>query len=534
MGLPIFESEQNSILLLGGEHKFLGRRVIYTSREQINQNTIPQIINGAMTRHLMNRAEIKYLYRYFKGDQPILQRVKLIRPDVNNKIVINNAFSIARQASGYFLGEPIQYTAKDIKDSDSISKLNAFMDSENKACEDMSIGYWNSICGTGYRLVAVDDSGEEDEAAFEIPTLEPQNTFVVYSTKVGHKPVLGVTYTELLNDDGSTVGTTFTVYDGVNQYIYTVHGGYTTQVQTKNLISVKPHFLGDVPIVEYPNNEWRLGDFEVALTVLDAINKLHSDRVNSVEQIVNSILVFLGCHLNTAEENKGKGGVSDFDRLKDELAIELPTANGDKADVKYVNSHVDQNEAETLAQTLIDYVYAVTGIPDRKSSASGSGGDTGDAVYLRDGFQSLEVVARIKERNFKKAERTSLRMICKILDKFNDIKLRPMQIDVRFVRNRTNNLYNKSQSAINLQKTRMISAEDIITLLGITEMPGEMAKRGQDYWSAQANTSAKTLADQAVVGKSAVSTDTATQTDTPTTQTADNSNGGNGYGGKLA
>lgn len=474
-------------LPLGSEHKFLGRRVIYTSREQINEFTIPAIINGAMERHLVNRRETEYLFRYFKGDQPILNRIKLIRPDVNNRIVINNAFSIVRNANGYFLGEPIQYTAKSSSDSDKVAELNAFMDSENKAYEDMRLGDAMSIGGRGFRLTSVDDTEEQDEAAFEIPTLEANCTEVIYSTKVGHAPVLAFTYNRLLNDDGSVVGITYTVYDKDFQYIYTVKGSVPSPIKVKDLVTKKAHFLGDVPIVEYPNNEWRMGDFEMVLTILDALNKLHSDRINSVEQLVNSILVFIGCHLKTAEENKtaGLGATSDFDRLKEELAIELPSADGTKADVKYVNSSVDQNEAETLAQTLIDYVYAVTGIPDRKTSANGSGSDTGDAVYLRDGFQALEIVARVKERNFKKSERVSLRMICKILSTFNNIDLRPMQVDVKFVRNRTNNLLNKAQAAVNLQQTELFNPEDIITLIGVTENSKEMAQRGQDYWDAK-------------------------------------------------
>lgn len=505
---------------LDSEYKFLGRKVIYTSREQINENTIPSIVNGAMTRHMKNRAETEYLFRYFKGDQPILERVKLIRPDVNNRIVINNAFSIVRNANGYFLGEPIQYTAKKQDDSDKVSTLNDMMDSENKACEDMSVGNWCSICGHGFRLVDAGKDGADDEAPFGIPTLDPHCTEVVYSTQVGHPAILAFTYNELLNDDGSVVGTTFTVYDNEFQYIYTVKGSYNTQIQTKDLRSVKPHFLGNVPIVEYLNNEWRMGDFEMVITILDAINKLHSDRVNSVEQLVNSILVFIGCHLPTADEDKAKGGagVSGLDQLKENLAIELPNADGAKADVKYVNCQVDQNEAETLAQTLIDYVYAITGIPDRKQKSGGTG-DTGDAVYLRDGFQSLEVVARVKERNFKKSERTVLRMVCRVLKINESIDLKPMQIEVKFVRNRTNNLLSMSQAFMYFMKTGQMSPEDAISLIGVTSDPKGMAQRGKEYWDGVA----KDLA-----ANTHTTTPTATPTANEPTQEGANANSSNG------
>ena len=146
------------------------------------------------------------------------------------------------------------------------------------------------------------------------------------------------------------------------------------------------------------------------------------------------MLVFIGCHLKTREENAaaGEGDISDYESLKENGDVELPNADGTKADVKYVSSSVNQNDAEVFAQTLVDYAYAICGIPDRKRKGGGTG-DTGDAVYLRDGYQSLELVARVKERSFKKSERQSLRMICKILKIFNSIDLKPMQVDVKFI-----------------------------------------------------------------------------------------------------
>ena len=480
---------------LSQNHAFLGRKVIYTSRseEEINQDTIPQIINGAMSRHFENCREIDYLFKYFRGYQPILKREKVVRPEINNRIVINNAYSIVRNATGYFLGEPIQFTPKKQENSEDVSTLNSLMDSENKSLEDMKLGEHASICGTSFRLVEADDPLDEDEAPFEIPTLEPKHTFVVYSSKAGHEPLLGVTYSPILNDDGFVSGTSYIVYDKTYQYQYDTKSFPAANIKRSDLVGEPiPHFLDAVPIVEYPNNEWRIGDFEIVMTILNAINKLHSDRMNSVEQIVNSLLVFIGCHLKTAEENKaqGHGGIGDYESLKEQGAIELPNADGAKADVKYVSSSVDQNEAETLAQTLTDYAYAISGIPDRKER-SNNGGDTGDAVYLRDGFQSLELVARVKERNFKKSERSTLRMVCKILEVFNGIRLKPMDVDVKFIRNRTNNMLNKSQAADNLETSGLFAPEDIISLIGVTDDPKGMAERGQKYKEENAKTMAE-------------------------------------------
>ena len=208
-----------------------------------------------------------------------------------------------------------------------------------------------------------------------------------------------------------------------------------------------------------------------------------------MEQLVNSILVFVNCELKDASENAD--GKSDLEKLKEQLAISITSKQNQQADIKFVNSQVNQDEAETLAQTLIDYVYAVTGIPDRKTRSNG-GGDTGDAVYLRDGWASLEVVARTKERYFRKSEKQMLKIICKILKVFRNMEIKPMHIEPTFVRNRTNNLLNKAQAMAILKELQFIDPIDIVTLGGISDNPIDLVKRGLEYYQRDAGATSRT------------------------------------------
>lgn len=480
MGSFIYFSEGEKV------QNFFGRNVIYTSNQNLDVNSIIKIVNGTMLRHEENSRQIEYLEKYFTGKQPILGRNKVIRPDVNNRLVINNAYSIVRNVNGYFLGEPIKYASKYEDNRTEVELLNNMIDSIDKACGDTQLGEWQSICGTAYRLVCVNEDAESKDkeiAPFSMPILSPKYTAVIYSSEVENKPILAFTYCDILDDNGNAVGRKYTVYDKTYQYIFQTKG-VNTQIKPEDLVKSypKPHMLGIVPIVEYPNNQWRLGDFETVLTILDGLNKLQSDRINSVEQLVNSILVFVNCELKDETQNPDKK--SDLEKLKEQLAISITSNSGQPADIKFVNSQVNQNEAETLAQTLIDYVYAVTGIPDRKTRSNG-GGDTGDAVYLRDGWASLEVVARIKERYFRKSEKQMLKIVCKILETFRDIKLKPMHIEPTFVRNRTNNLLNKAQAMSVLKELQFIDPIDIVTLGGISDNPIDLVKRGLSYYENQ-------------------------------------------------
>ena len=53
-----------------------GRTKIKTDVEKVNRNNVLSVLADALTAHNANRADIDYLYRYFKGDQPVLAREK--------------------------------------------------------------------------------------------------------------------------------------------------------------------------------------------------------------------------------------------------------------------------------------------------------------------------------------------------------------------------------------------------------------------------------------------------------------------------
>lgn len=66
--------------------------------------------------------------------------------------------------------------------------------------QDQEIVEWQMICGTAFRLVLPDKTGEEDEAPFEMYTLDPRDTFIVYSNEIGNEPLMAVKYSRDDND----------------------------------------------------------------------------------------------------------------------------------------------------------------------------------------------------------------------------------------------------------------------------------------------------------------------------------------------
>ena len=135
-----------------------GRKEIFSDFEEINADNIVKVLNDARTDISANQTQSEYLYKYYKGEQPILHRVKEIRPEICNRIVENRANEIVSFKVGYLCGEPIQYIARSGEDvvSRGVSALNEMMFSENKATQDKEVVEWQMICGTAFRLVLPD------------------------------------------------------------------------------------------------------------------------------------------------------------------------------------------------------------------------------------------------------------------------------------------------------------------------------------------------------------------------------------------
>lgn len=403
-----------------------GRRPIKTSVTEITTENVVDVYTKAMNVHSFNESEINYLYNYYRGNQPIQNRVKEVRPEICNKIVENRANEIVSFKVGYLFGEPIQYVAHNANKNvgEEIDKLNEFMFSEDKAAKDQEIGEWQMICGTAYRLILPDEPGEEDEAPFEIYTLDPRNTFVVYSNEIGNKPVMAVKYSKDI--ETSIVRTS--IYTE-NHYFYLEDG---------MLISDAPHSLGMIPIIEYPANNARLGSFEIVLPLLDAINNVESNRMDGMEQIVQAFIKFINCDIDETEyQNFLKMG-----------AIKVKSVDGQSADVAMVTTELNQTQSQTLKDDYYNAVLTICGMPNRNGNSSTS--DTGSAVLLRDGWSDAEARAKDTENVFKRSEKQMLKLVLRICKDLSELKLKLSDIDMKFTRRNYEAIQSKSQVLISM------------------------------------------------------------------------------------
>ena len=439
-----------------------GRRVITTDVEVITAENVVDVLRDAMSIHELNRGEIEYLFKYFKGNQPILTRQKAVRPEICNKIVENRANEIVSFKVGYLCGEPIQYVGRNSDESvtKGVGTLNEYMFVVDKPALDQEVVEWGMICGTANRMVLANDGydAESDDAPFDIFTLDPRTSFVVYSTDVKRRRMMGVKYNE--DEHGFR---TYSVY--TDSLFFLIKGD--------KVVEVKPHGLGGEPIIEYPANNARLGAFEIVLPLLDAINNIESNRMDGIEQFIQSFMKFVNCDI---DEEK-------FKALKDLGAIKIKSVDGQQADVDIVTSELNQGQTQVTKDDVYQAILTICGMPNRNGGSSTS--DTGSAVLLRDGWSLAESRAKDSELMFKRSEKEMLRLVLKLCDGLADLKLKLRDIDMKFTRRNYDNIQSKSQVLVSMLQQPKIHPLLAFTHCGLFSDPESAYTMSNDYYEEQ-------------------------------------------------
>ena len=452
-----------------------GRRQIFTDESVITRANVVQVLNKALAVHARNRSEIVYLEKYLRGVQPILDRVKVVNGEINNKVVVNLASQIITFKTANFAGEAIQYVSRGSNKNipGYVEQLNSMMLSEGKPSKDMELAQTMFTNGVGYRLVLNEkakpyvDGDLFDEAPFEMYIPETRNTFVVRRNDVTKRIVMGVTYV-FKDESGSNVE--YTVY--TDNETYTIEGN---QLTAGNIKSVVRHNFGMVPLIEYPCNPIYMGAFEVVLPLLDAYNLMTSNRLDGIEQFIQALMVFEGVDV-TREQ---------FLELKDLGAIKLPpSVDGRSAKVYYLNEQLDQQQTQTLIDNLYDRILQIVGMPSQGNANTSDSSNNG-AMVIKSG--QWDAQARILETQgmWKAAETEFLKSVLKICRDANAIDgLKVSDVEPKF------GIHNYEDRLVKTQSfTTLIAAGcpplQAFTLSGVSKDPEADAMAYTEYQEAQ-------------------------------------------------
>lgn len=396
-----------------------GRKIAYANVEQITADNIVNVVGNCIGAFYFNKTIIRYLWNYYKGDQPVLYRTKVQNADITNKVPENHAYEIVQFKVGQTYGEPIQLISRkdDDRINNAVDEFNDYLTDANKQEKDIKAGEWQSATGTSFKAVQITKNGD---IPFRIVAPTPMNTFVIYNQST-EEPLLAIQ--ELKDADGQMYKLCYT-------------DSYECKIVNGEVRDWKLHGFGGIPIVEFPNNHERISDIELVIGLLDAINTMQSNRMDGVEQFVQFWIKFVNCEIDP----------ETFEEMKISHALTVKSNNEqNKSDVDIMTQELNQTECQVAKDDLWDNAQSILAIPTRESQ--NSGGDTQGAVSLRAGWDFSKTRAKQKDPIIKTSEKRLAKVILNVIRiKDHDLGLTARDFDVQINHSPLDNLYTKTQA----------------------------------------------------------------------------------------
>lgn len=367
--------------------------MIARSRKVMENGPRREVLNACVQEFLTGAERRQRLRSWYEGRHEILDRTRAAGlPNV--KLVHDYPRYISTMAAGYLVGRPVEYEAEEAQQS----ALDAVKERYSRCAVDSvdaELAKNASIYGRGVELVFADESALPRTAS-----LEPWNGFVVYDDTVERRPLFGVHLRERLDEMGGTEGWDTVVY--TDREIITFTSAALGDVgRVKERV---PHFFGAVPMVEYWNSEDERGDFEGVMTLIDAYDRLQSDRVNDKSQFVDALLLLYGCTMETDDRGRTPG-----QQLREDKLLALPDSD---ARAEWLCKQLSESDAEVLKKALAADIHKLSMVPDLSDEQFG-GNKSGAAMRYK--LLGLEQLTGIKERWFREALRQRLRLFANFL-----------------------------------------------------------------------------------------------------------------------
>lgn len=417
----------------------------YPRVEFDEKNIKKELVVKLIREHEKQLPRFKKLKKYYLGEHDILSKQRA-KNKPNYKPVCNHAKDIADTSTGYFMGNTITYSNSEDTDIDEL--LIAFDNAEvDESDHDNALDM--AIYGVAYEYVYA----RENENILDIKSLEVENTFIVYDDSIEQQPLFGVYYFKRKENKADTE--TYQAVIMTKQFVYSI----VLEGKEKGVISDKPvpHNMGDIPIIEYKNNKYSIGDFEQQIGLIDSYNSLTANRINDKEQFIDSILVLYGARLGDDEEESIKA----MESLAEHKLLELHP----KARAEYLSKTLNENEVETLRNAVKQDIYTFSHIPNL-TDENFAGNSSGVAMEFK--LLGLEMITKIKQRYYVKGLKKRIKLFANYLG-LTQIAIDANSIIPNFSRSLPKNLLEISQIVSNLDGK--VSQETLLSQIPFVEDP---------------------------------------------------------------
>lgn len=399
----------------------------------------PVKVGELIDAHKGYQQRYNLLMDYYIGKHIIRDR-SLDENKPNNRLIDNFAEYITNVKTGYFMGKPITYSIDDNTDP-SFRELQMILKANNEQDANSELAKLMSIYGHAFELMYINE-----EPALRFRYLSPKNMFLVYGFDIEESTVGAVKYNTIqISKDEELVKVELYLRDK----IVFMEGSGDDYTITKEV----PHQFGQVPVIEYKNNDERIGDFESVITLIDAYEVVMSDSVNEVQYFNDAYLVLR--NLMMTEE-------SDIADMKNNRVISLDENGTAEWLTKNINDTHVQNVLDRI-QTDIHRFSKTPNLTDENFASNLSG------VAIRFKLWGLEQDAINKERKFKKGIQKRFQLISNFLGTAYKTKLDWLNINIIFSRNIPTNVLEQSQVVANLNG--IVSHKTLLSVLPFIDDP---------------------------------------------------------------
>ena len=428
----------------------IGRQRIYTSEPVITYENVIDVLRKAIKVHDANVVQIQKLDNFEKGEQPLLRK-KTYRSDIDNEACDNVANEVTEFKTSFHWGNPITLVQKskdiDKEITDAIYLLNECYETEGIKAKTQHLGRNVEIGSLGYTYV--DINTDEDDIAdggsyFKIESLEPANTFVVYSSYYTDKrPMMGVMYR--LDSENKKHFTVFTK-DSRFEIVDLEHAERSGEQNP----------LGVIPIIEWYRSPDMMGCFERQISEMNNLNLLVSDFTNDVEQ--NTQAIWHGNDVEFPTETiKNEDGTVE-ERVKkpgtNEWVITGTTQDGKTPFIKALAVDYDYQGMLNNIITRRALILQKCNVPQRNDN---SGGSTGVAMDSATGWSAAEAEAQKLQNIMETCKMNEVKAVLRAIKKCPHVpsdspllKLKAKDIQPNIKRSKTYELITKSNSLTTL------------------------------------------------------------------------------------
>lgn len=318
---------------------------------------------------------LQKLYEYYVGKHAILSRPNREKRDTH-RVVNNFARYISTVATGFFMGSPVAYTC----DGDEFDAATDILEESDAEAVDYDLALNCSIYGRSYELFYIDENKE-----LRFKDLDPRTVIVVKDGSMKERITAAIVFSDRKTENNK-IELRMDVYDTeeVATYTSTMNADYKDFQYEK--IEQKQHFVAGVPVNEYMNNRFGLGDYEDCISLMDAYNKAASNSVDDLADFTDAFLALVNMSGTQPE---------DINKLREDKVILLET----DGDAKWLIKNVDASYSDGIKTRIQTDIHKFSFVPDM-SDEKFAGNLSGVAIKYK--LLALEQLRGQKERQFRK------------------------------------------------------------------------------------------------------------------------------------